>query len=191
MPAVPLPSNGPASHAPKASADITLVLGAFPRLRPPGAGPRASPDPAGRVPLTLPSCPAGLTFLRHTLISARLPRVPGEPPRLGSEGSRGEGGRRLPGRPWRRAGGRAGGGRGTGQEMGLRETPTAGPERGKGGPPWTGCGRTCRGDGRTWGLAQFPKMGSTLEAQVGPGWRGDHRLGLGRVGSTVPLGPRR
>lgn len=101
MPAVPLPSNGPASHAPKASADITLVLGAFPRLRPLGAGPRASPDPAGRVPLTLPSYPAGLAFLRHTLISARLPRVPGEPPRLGSEGSRGEGGRRLPGRPWR------------------------------------------------------------------------------------------
>lgn len=203
MPAVPLPSNGPASHAPKASADITLVLGAFPRLRPLGAGPRASPDPAGRVPLTLPSYPAGLAFLRHTLISARLPRVPGEPPRLGSEGSRGEGGRRLPGRPWRRAGGRADGGRGTGQEMGLRssergqdpgmrrETPTAGPERGEGGPPWTGCGRTCRGDGRTWGLAQFPKMGSTLEAQVGPGWRGDHRFGLGRVGSTVPLGPRR
>lgn len=101
------------------------------------------------------------------------------------------------------AGGRAGGGRGTGQEMGLRssergqdpgtrrETPTAGPERGEGGPPWTGCGRTCRGDGRTWGLAQFPKMGSTLEAQVGPGCRGDHRFGLGRVGSTVPLGPRR
>lgn len=101
MPAVPLPSNGPASHAPKASADVTLVLGAFPRLRPLEAGPRASSDSAGRVPLTLPSYPAGLAFLRHTLISARLPRVPGEPPRLGSEGSRGEGGRRLPGRPWR------------------------------------------------------------------------------------------
>lgn len=69
--------------------------------------------------------------------------------------------------------------------------PDSWTREGRGGPPWTGCGRTCRGDGRTWGLAQFPKMGSTLEAQVGPGCRGDHRFGLGRVGSTVPLGPRR
>lgn len=27
----------------------------------------------------------------------------------------------------------------------------------------------CRGDGHTWALAQFPKMGSTPEDQVGPG----------------------
>lgn len=190
MPAVPLPSNGPASHAPKASADITLVLGAFPRLRPPGAGPCASPDPAGRVPLMLPSCPAGLAFLRHTLISACLPWVPGEPPRLGSEGSCGEGGQRLPGRPWRRAGGRAGGGRGTGQEMGLRssergqdpgtrrETPTAGPERGGAGLPGQGVeGRVgvtaARGAWHSslrWGAPWRPRLGLADEAITGSVW---------------------
>lgn len=43
------------------------------------------------------------------------------------------------------------------------------PREAKDGTPWAGFGRTCRGDGHTWGLAQFPKMGSTLEDQAGPG----------------------
>lgn len=173
----------------------------------PGCGPSG---PAPRLPRPCWACSAYAAVLsRWTRIPeahAYLCSPPAGPRRATKAGLRRltRGGRaEAAGEAVAAAGGRAGGGRGTGQEMGLRssergqdpgtrrETPTAGPERGEGRPPWTGCGRTCRGDGRTWGLAQFPKMGSTLEAQVGPGWRGDHRFGLGRVGSTVPLGPQR